>query len=173
MAKRSFIQTLFGIHPQGDQSRNAARVKARENAAAAKKKPGVRAIPPSPKRSALSAASRTHRPHDTAYWNGEASPGSAAPGTRAGVDSGGVDIHREAPAGKYFYILEGPELKSVADLKNALDWISDAQFASHVDDERNDFADWVRDVFGYDKLAQEIREALGRKSMKNVLERAM
>jgi len=65
----------------------------------------------------------------------------------------------EAPPDKCFWVNHGPILKNLSDLRDALGgWISDAQFAYHVNAERNDFAGWVEAVL----LAPEVAAAMRR-----------
>ena len=53
-------------------------------------------------------------------------------------------------------------LSSIADLSRVLKVLSPAQFAHHVNEEKNDFARWVEDVFGEKMLAHRLRRAKTR-----------
>ena len=61
-------------------------------------------------------------------------------------------------AEKYFMLCNGTPIRSIKELAFMLDKISDDDFSYHVTDEKNDFSNWIRDVFGKERLA----ESLGR-----------
>jgi len=63
----------------------------------------------------------------------------------------------QAPPGKEFQLHMGTVLKSLPELAEALDIMSQESFSHHVTSDRNDFANWVNDVLGEAKLAQELR----------------
>lgn len=65
----------------------------------------------------------------------------------------------EAPEHQYFILKDGSHLRSVQELAEALEHMNEDIFKHHVDDERNDFANWVEDVFNNKDLGQELREA--------------
>jgi hypothetical protein len=77
----------------------------------------------------------------------------------------------EAPAGQYFYIHNGPTLKNLYDLEYYLGTMTDDQFKYHAVGGRNDFASWIRDVLGEDKLASEFERVRERKEMHDILAR--
>jgi len=67
------------------------------------------------------------------------------------------------PEGSEF-ILDGPDywgddrvIKSLDDLFEVLNLIEPETLANHVDENRNDFAQWVEDVFGEKELAEQLR----------------
>ncbi len=47
---------------------------------------------------------------------------------------------------------------NLRDLAQAVASMNDAVFTYHVNDQKNDFANWVADVIGDRKLARELRE---------------
>jgi len=72
-----------------------------------------------------------------------------------------INIDREATSTEhYFYLNNGITLKSIAELINQLDTMDQKIFNFHVHKKNNDFANWVRDVFGEKQLAK--RMALTR-----------
>lgn len=58
-----------------------------------------------------------------------------------------------------FFVHGGGELASLDDLFTELQTMEAHTFAHHVNEERNDFATWVRDVFGDRHLARHIELA--------------
>ena len=60
----------------------------------------------------------------------------------------------EIPPEKYFVLRSGKSIKSVEELALMLDAISDDDFSFHVNEEKNDFARWIDDVFGKKDLAE-------------------
>lgn len=57
---------------------------------------------------------------------------------------------------KYFYLHGGGALKSLEELFVELQTMEPHVYAHHVTEERNDFANWVRDVMGDRFLARNI-----------------
>lgn len=65
----------------------------------------------------------------------------------------------EAPIEKSFFLNDGRILRTLKDLKDALETMDDSTFYHHVTADRNDFANWVRDVFNQPELADKIAKA--------------
>ena len=80
------------------------------------------------------------------------------------VNKGGVkkksmkkgDILRDANPEHYFFVQDGTILKNVLDLSKQLDKMTDDIFKHHVNEMRNDFSNWIKDVFKEEKLAKEL-----------------
>jgi hypothetical protein len=60
---------------------------------------------------------------------------------------------------KYFYLVNGEVLKNLEELVGALEKMTKEIFNYHVTKEKNDFANWIEDVFGNKKLGMDIRKA--------------
>ena len=67
-------------------------------------------------------------------------------------------IFGEAPKEKVFYLADGRKLKSLAELTDALENMGEDVFRHHVNEARNDFSNWINDVFDDKELAQDIKE---------------
>lgn len=57
---------------------------------------------------------------------------------------------------KHFYLHEGGKLSNLEELFTELQTMDNHVFNHHVNKERNDFANWVRDVMGERILARNI-----------------
>ena len=68
----------------------------------------------------------------------------------------------EAPPDKRFVLKDGRLLKDMVELSHALEHMSDDVFNHHVNAYRNDFKNWVGDVFGEKELASQIDKAKTR-----------
>jgi hypothetical protein len=55
-----------------------------------------------------------------------------------------------------FYVCNGEILKNLEELGKALKRIDDMAYEYHVNAERNDFSNWIKDILGDDKLAKDI-----------------
>ncbi|MFC1648271.1 hypothetical protein ACFL1B_02320 [Nanoarchaeota archaeon] len=75
----------------------------------------------------------------------------------------------KAEASEPFKMSNGTMVKSLADLRAALRVMSDDIFKSHVSDGKNDFADWVREVYGNDALADALGKCASKDDMLDVL----
>ena len=62
---------------------------------------------------------------------------------------------RDVPDNKCFRTTAGQVFRSYAELLDGLKRMDDHVFAQHVNDSRNDFRNWVRDVYSDDKLARD------------------
>ncbi|MFH1850059.1 MAG: DUF5752 family protein [archaeon] len=59
----------------------------------------------------------------------------------------------------YFFAVNGSVIRNIAELEKSFDDMSDDCFAYHVNDEKNDFHSWVRDVIGDELLAERLIKA--------------
>lgn len=57
---------------------------------------------------------------------------------------------------KAFWCYGGDTFKSLYELAVALEHMSDEAFQHHVTEQKNDFSNWVRDVFGDTTLAKQL-----------------
>jgi hypothetical protein len=78
-------------------------------------------------------------------------------------------IRQEIPPEKYFVLRSGVTIKDIAELALALDSIADSDFSFHVNDSKNDFANWIGDVFGNKELADSIRPVKDKKESQILL----
>ena len=84
-------------------------------------------------------------------------------------DSKAKPAAQEIPPEKYFVLRSGSTIKSLEELAHNLDSISDEDFSFHVDGNKNDFANWIRDVFGRADLAESILPIKDKKESQIVL----
>lgn len=56
-----------------------------------------------------------------------------------------------------FWVHNGPIVSNLKQLPDILNKMSEENFRHHVNNEKNDFSNWVRDVLGDAKLADEIK----------------
>lgn len=69
----------------------------------------------------------------------------------------------------YFKLCNGKEIKSIDELKSILKKIDDSTFNFHVNGERNDFYNWIKDVFQDKTLAIMVKNISDRKEMSNII----
>ena len=76
------------------------------------------------------------------------------------------------PEDKKFWINNGPALSSLAELAEAFPKLNQEAFSHHVNKEKNDFSNWIKEVIGDAKLAEEISKAKTKHSaLKKLKER--
>ncbi len=68
----------------------------------------------------------------------------------------------DVPADKPFWCQDGRTLKNLQELEVALKEMSDETFRYHLNEAKNDFSNWVRDVIGDDKLAGDLWNSFTR-----------
>ncbi len=78
-------------------------------------------------------------------------------------------IAQDAHPDKVFVLVNGQVLKNVKELADVLDKLEDVVFNHHVTNNRNDFANWLRDVFKEIDLAREIAGCKDKDKMQLVL----
>ena len=64
-----------------------------------------------------------------------------------------------------FWLNNGPILKNLEELANALPEMSSETFHHHVNSEKNDFSSWIKDVIGDQKLANDLLSSNNRYSV--------
>ncbi|MBN2422658.1 hypothetical protein JXB41_05495 [Candidatus Woesearchaeota archaeon] len=57
----------------------------------------------------------------------------------------------------YFILVTGVPLKNLKELVNSLEIMNDWVFKHHVNETRNDFSEWIKNVLDEKHLAEEIR----------------
>ncbi|MGA2158160.1 MAG: hypothetical protein ABSG90_02960 [Dehalococcoidia bacterium] len=72
-------------------------------------------------------------------------------------------VLKHVPDEKRFYCHDGKILNNIFDLKTALDTMSGHTYGYHVNEEKNDFARWVKEVLGDDKLARDLTKMMEQK----------
>jgi hypothetical protein len=68
----------------------------------------------------------------------------------------------KAPVEKHFVMQDGRKIESLFQLIDELETMGEDAFRHHVNDMRNDFASWVRDVFASPSLAEEMQSVRDR-----------
>lgn len=63
-----------------------------------------------------------------------------------------------------FWVNNGPILKNLEELANILPEITDETLHHHVNDEKNDFSNWIRYVIGDQKLANDLSSSRNKES---------
>jgi len=69
---------------------------------------------------------------------------------------------KRAPAKKEFVLVDGKVLKDVFQLIDALEKMGDDVFNHHVNEARNDFSNWIRDVFDDHELADMLSQPMDK-----------
>ena len=81
----------------------------------------------------------------------------------------GAPEKRKAPPMKWFILGNGIKLTSLEELKKVLTMLDHSIFSHHVNSHKNDFADWVGNVFGDYGLAEKLRRANNKDDMLIIL----
>ena len=65
-------------------------------------------------------------------------------------------ILADASPEQCFWVNNGPIIKNLSEMSDALGSMKDEIFRYHVNEEKNDFGNWVRDVLKDEELANDI-----------------
>jgi hypothetical protein len=76
-----------------------------------------------------------------------------------------------SPEGNSFLLSSGMRLHSIQHLLNELPHMSDDIFYMHVNDSKNDFASWIRDVFKLEDLSMQMSRAKSREEILEILKK--
>jgi len=71
----------------------------------------------------------------------------------------------KAPEDKHFILLTGERLSHFIELADKLEHIQEDVFSHHVREEKNDFANWIQDVFNEPELAKQVASKKNSKDM--------
>lgn len=63
-----------------------------------------------------------------------------------------------------FWVNNGPILKNLEELADTLPQMNDETFHHHVNNEKNDFSNWIKDVIGDQKLANDLLSSRDKES---------
>jgi len=78
-------------------------------------------------------------------------------------------LSKIAPNDKTFKLEDGEEIISLQQLLDNIDNMPNDVFINHVNENKNDFANWTRNVFEYNDLADKLQSAKTKTQMKEVL----
>ena len=82
-----------------------------------------------------------------------------------------VKTIKHAPAGKEFFLINGKKAKNYVELAKIMEHLEDQVFHHHVTADKNDFANWVKDVFQDINLAKQISGVKSKEHLELVLYR--
>jgi len=68
------------------------------------------------------------------------------------------EVYGKAPEKHHFILKDGRKLKDLKDLTNSLVNMKEDIFKHHVNELKNDFSSWVKDVFNEKYLAEELKK---------------
>ena len=85
------------------------------------------------------------------------------------VDDRQARIRRDAAPEKVFFLVNGQQVKNVKELADVLERIEDHVFRHHVNEDKHDFAVWLRDVFGEIELAERLAKVKEKDHVQLVL----
>ena len=72
------------------------------------------------------------------------------------------NVLADVPPQHNFSVCDGRVLRNLQELQGALVKMGDNIYSYHANDKKNDFANWVNDIFKEPKLAQRLRNASKR-----------
>jgi len=76
---------------------------------------------------------------------------------------------KEVSPEKHFILKNGERIASLSELVQKLDSMPEEVFKAHVTENKNDFANWIRDVLAQEELAEEIRTKNAKEELLTLL----
>lgn len=77
------------------------------------------------------------------------------------------EILSDVPEDKLFYLAEGGMLRNLEELHKAVDDMQEHVFKHHVNKDKNDFKNWIKEVVKDIKLASDISRTKKKETMSN------
>ena len=74
-------------------------------------------------------------------------------------------LGRNIPPESYFILHNGRAIKNLAEMENELRIADEQTFLYHIGRGKNDFAEWIKNIWGDEKLAEQIKPLKTRKEM--------
>ncbi|EKD62292.1 MAG: hypothetical protein ACD_52C00242G0001 [uncultured bacterium] len=71
---------------------------------------------------------------------------------------GNTKVLVHAPESKLFWVHTGPALRNLVDLRDILPGLKESIFKFHVNESKNDFANWIGEVLGEVDLANKLQK---------------
>lgn len=81
------------------------------------------------------------------------------------------DILKDVPSHHYFLARNGVTIKNLQELKTAIEQMDDASFKHHVNEEKNDFSEWIKNIIKDEKLAKNILSTFSKEKMMQIIEK--
>lgn len=78
-------------------------------------------------------------------------------------------LEKEAPKEYYFNLVNGQKIKNLNDLRKALSYMTEDEFTHHVNQEKNDFAKWIRDVLQNQDIYERIKDKKTKEGIQEIL----
>lgn len=72
---------------------------------------------------------------------------------------------------QYFWLHNNKAIRDLSELHTALLNMDDATFSYHVNQEKNDFSNWISDILDEKKLALQLRNTLDKKETAYLIEK--
>jgi len=72
------------------------------------------------------------------------------------------EVFKDAPEDKKFWLCDGSAIRNFEELEYALRYMSEEIYGHHVNENRNDFYDWILNVFKDTTIADEIKKSRNR-----------
>lgn len=79
------------------------------------------------------------------------------------------DLLKNADPTHFFFLADGTIIKNIKELIFMLDDLPEWVFKHHVNDQKNDFASWIRNVLGDQNLAEKISGVKSSEEMKKII----
>ena len=70
----------------------------------------------------------------------------------------------DSPSEQCFWVNNGPVVKNLEELTSVLPQLSEDAFGHHVNKEKNDFSNWIKDIIGDKKLANDLLSSKTKES---------
>jgi len=83
--------------------------------------------------------------------------------------TGNILLTAEASGEKAFFMMNGKVVTRLVDLPDNIENSDDQTFSYHVNDQKNDFASWISNVFNAKQLARKISMIKNKGEMVSVL----
>jgi len=79
------------------------------------------------------------------------------------------NLKKNIPEKHYFVLVTGEKLRNIKELADTLERIDENHYKHHVNETRNDFANWINDIFEEFDLAEKIKTAKNKEHARLII----
>lgn len=79
------------------------------------------------------------------------------------------NLKKNCPPENVFYVCNGTVLNNLDEMLTELEKMDEGSFRHHVNESKNDFSNWMNDIFREAELADKIRNVMDKKKIVEIV----
>jgi L-lactate utilization protein LutB len=78
-------------------------------------------------------------------------------------------LKKDCPPENVFYVCNGSVLKNIDEMLKELEKMDENAFRHHVNESKNDFSNWIKDIFKEAELAEKIQSVMDKNQIVEII----